>query len=287
MNHILVRISSKFIFIAIGIILLGSLTQLFSGIHIDFSAYTASVAEVIKGLLHPAEITYIVKGREYNIFPDLVDNWFYTMRLLFLSLLIALTACTTLTYLTMLLPQKVINVIKFILFSLKSLPDLLVAGILQMGVIWFYQQTEILIFQVANFGDNHSYALPLTALAILPTVLLYRIMILDVETELQQPYVELARSKGMKKRRILFVHIFRNVLISTFLHSKYLMWFLLSNLLVIEYIFSINGMMRFLLFMGSPAILTVGSLMVFVPVFLFFSIFQMMLEKYSAQKVEL
>lgn len=280
------RLSLKFVLICLGLLLIGSVPALFNGMTPDFPLYFQTIVDVLKNLVHPLSLTYNLQGTFRPVLPVLYDAWKTSMILLLPSFFIALAVSLLLTYLTMLLPNKTRRPIKFVLFVLESLPDVLVIGLFQLAVIWIYQKTGILFFKIASFGDVNAYALPIIALSLLPIVLFYRMMVLDAENESQKPYVELAQSKGLKKQKILIVHISRNALISIFSHSKLNLWFMLSNLLIVEFLFNISGILSFLMTYMEPLFFTIGLFMVFVPIFLIFSLGQLLIEFFTRQKVE-
>lgn len=82
-------------------------------------------------------------------------------------------------------------------------------------------------------------------------------------------------------------HILRNAVMGIFLHSKFILWIMLSNLLVVEYIFAINGLIQFMMDIPTPQILTIGIILLFVPIFIVMAVGQFIIEKIAAQKVVL
>ncbi|HET7629621.1 MAG TPA: ABC transporter permease subunit [Bacillales bacterium] len=285
MGNLLYRLGLRFVLTSVGILLIGALPSLFHGIHLDVASYMSTLKSVFTSLIHPDSLVYEIRGISRPLFPKILDPWGYSLTLLFTAFLAAFAAALAATFCTMLLSKKARERIKFFLFMLESLPDVLVIAIFILVVIWLYDHTDILFFNIAAFGQDKAYALPILVLTILPAVMLYRTMILDFEAETEKPYVELAKAKGMKKSCLLFVHIFRNAIISIFLHSKFILWFLLSNLLVVEYVFNIHGLMFFMFTLYSPVVLTIGLFLLFVPIYFMFSIGQMIVERLTAQKV--
>ncbi|WP_077329443.1 ABC transporter permease subunit [Virgibacillus siamensis] len=281
------RTGVKFILSLIGIFLIGSLPALFNGVHLDFGSYFSQLTAIIPDIVRPWEWTYTIEGISRSLFPKILDPWAYSMTLLFGSFFIAFLAAIVFAYVTLLLPRKLIDGTKFILFSLESLPDVLVIAIFQIAVIWMYQKTGILMFYIAEYGDHQPYTLPIIALSILPTIFMYRIFILDLEEESEQPYVELAKAKGLKHYAVLLKHILRNAIMGIFLHSKFILWIMLSNLLVVEYIFAISGLIQFMISLPTPQIFTIGIILLFVPIFIIMSIGQFIIEKVAVQKVVL
>ena len=99
------------------------------------------------------------------------------------------------------------------------------------------------------------------------------------EDELDKEYVLLATSIGIKKSGILVFHVFRNAIIHVFFQSKSTVWFMLSNLFVLEVLFNMSGIMTFLLQNLNPQIFTISLIVFFLPIFLFYSLGEWILEK--------
>src|SRR5699024_1662169 len=100
-------------------------------------------------------------------------------------------------------------------------------------------------------------------------------------------YVELARGKGLRTSTILLKHILRNAFIRIFIDSKFVLWFMLSNLFMVEYLLNVRGLIAFMFHHPSLTVFTVGLLMIFIPIFLLLAIGQVIIEKITAQEVEL
>ncbi len=158
-------------------------------------------------------------------------------------------------------------------------------GLLQLFIIWFFQKTNILVLNLATFGEKESYSLPLIVLSALPIALLYRMINSEIQNETGRDYVEFAKGKGMKRLRIMIVHISRNALVSIMSHSKIILSFMLSNLLIVEFLLNSRGLLMFMFQNATPTIFTVGILLFFVPMFLFFAVIQILILLFTRQKV--
>lgn len=287
MGNLLYRLGLRFVLTAVGLVLIGALPALFDGISLDFSGYVSTLKSIFSSIIHPDSLVYSIRGVARPLFPKILEPWQYSMTLLFIAFFAAFIVALAATYFTMLLPKKFREKIKFALFTIESLPDVLIIAIFILLIITLYRHTHFLLFNIATIGEDKAYTLPIIVLAILPAVLLYRTMILDFEEEMTQPYVELATAKGMEARYVLLVHVLRNAFISIFLHSKFILWFMLSNLLVVEYVFNIHGLMYFMFTLYSPEVLTTGLFLLFLPLYLMFAIGQSVIELSTTQKVAL
>ncbi|WP_341356865.1 ABC transporter permease subunit [Rossellomorea sp. y25] len=274
----------KFFLSIIGIILIGGLPVLLSGIghrELRLQAYVQSVKDIIYALFHPGDLTYIIIGGqlERDLFPYIWDPISYSLLVLFSAFLLACFLSILLTILTMLFSQRNRDRIKFTLYLIESMPDVLVILLSQLFVLSLYKQTGILFFEIASVATERAFLLPVLVLAILPTVQLFRISILSFESEESKDYVTLARSIGLGKLVILTFQILRNAVVSVFFQSKKTVWFMLSNLFVLELLFNITGITRFLMSTLQPKMFTIAILSIFIPLFVFYTLGEMVLSK--------
>lgn len=217
---------------------------------------------------------YIGRGevRQVPVFPQLLENISYSLQLLFLALAAAIIFALIGTFITMLLSEKLRSRVKLVFYFLESFPDILIILLAQLSIVIIFQQTGVLVSKIAAIGDDRIYWLPVLCLMILPMIQLYRLSMLTFEAEERQMYVELAKSLGFSKVFILFLHILRNAMISVFFQSKKTMWFMLSNLFILELMFNIPGIMYYMFENLSGILFLVTVLSFFLPVFLLYSL---------------
>lgn len=195
----------------------------------------------------------------------------YSLEILFLALFMAIVLALLFTVITMLCKERTRQQIKTVFFFLESLPDILVILLIQLTVIIIHKNTGIFVSKIAVTGDEKIYMLPIFCLMILPMVQLYRLSMLTFEAEERKMYVELARSLGFRKLIILLIHIYRNAIISIFFQSKKTMWFMLSNLFILERMFNMPGIMFHLSGNMSGEIFLIAICSFFFPVFIVYS----------------
>ena len=139
----------------------------------------------------------------------------------------------------------------------------------QLG--WFpsFGATEITASGAAAIGEMvHRLALPVATitLAIFGSIfLLTRAAMISV---LDEPFVRLARSKGISERRIALHHALRNALLPVFTNVTVMAGTLLSSLVVVETVFAYPGLGRLIyegvtardypLIQGAFLLITVG-----------------------------
>ncbi|MGB2992764.1 MAG: ABC transporter permease subunit [Paenisporosarcina sp.] len=209
--------------------------------------------------------------RQVLVFPQLFENIIYSLQLLFLALVAAIIFALVGTFITMLMSEKARSRVKLVFYFLESFPDILIILLAQLVVVVIFEQTGVLVSKIAVI-DERIYWLPVLCLMLLPMVQLYRLSMLTFEAEERQMYVELARSLGFGKLFILFLHILRNAIISVFFQSKKTMWFMLSNLFILELMFHIPGIMYYMYEHLSGILFLVTVLSFFLPVFLLYSL---------------
>lgn len=89
--------------------------------------------------------------------------------------------------------------------------------------------------------------LPAITLGTAQTAILMRLVRSSMVEELNKDYVQLARAKGLPKRRIIVKHVLRNSLISVVTVAALQIAFLVNGAVVIEQVFSWPGIGRLLL----------------------------------------
>ncbi|MEI5908278.1 ABC transporter permease subunit [Bacillus spongiae] len=287
MSRLLKKIVDKsfqLLFACVGIILVGALPNLLSGLsswQLNWSMYFESVLEITSALFHLDEITY--HGRDPSavrpLFPLIIEPLSYSLTLLLGAFLVAVIVSLLLTYITMLFTERNRRKIKMIFFLFESLPDIFIILMCQMFVVFFYKKTQILLVEFAAVGPTKAYLLPILCLSILPMIHLFRLSMLTFENEERQNYVELAKSIGNGKTIIFTKHMFRNAIISVFFQSKKIIWFMLSNLFVLEILFNVPGITWFLFQNMQPKVTTVTLIAIFIPVFIFYTIGEWLIER--------
>jgi peptide/nickel transport system permease protein len=206
----------------------------------------------------------ITESHYAPILTALKDPLTYSFVVLIGAGLISLIASVLLVFLCMILPSYIIKIIKGLAFFIESIPDVVIIFSIQLSFIWLYKKTNILVVNPIG-GSENVYLLPILTVAILPTLMLFRINLLSFEEEERKPYCEYALSKGISRVVVLIRHVFRNVAIIILFNTQYFLWFMLSNLLVTEYLFNMKGFFSFLFDQkSSPEVLGVGLTIIFV-----------------------
>lgn len=185
-----------------------------------------------------------------TVFSNIWSPYSYSMILLASAFFIAFTVAIILSILYMIFNQTMKAWIKRLLFVMEAIPDVMIIGGIQALLIWFLKQTGQMPFQIINFGAKKAYVIPILCLCILPSIQLFRMLILHLEDEQRLPYVLVVRGKGFSFSYIVIIHLLRNVCIHLFHHAKTMYGLMLSNLFILEYIFNMNGIMMYLISYG-------------------------------------
>ncbi|KZD35820.1 Oligopeptide transport system permease protein OppB [Bacillus cereus] len=266
------EVTIQFIISILGIIMLGALPKLFYGFKLDVSKYIQSLKEVFVNLMDISNLQY-VKGK--FLFPQLFVHYKETIIIFLAAFFISLFVAFCIVYVIMSSSPRIQHRIKSFLIFLESIPDILLILVSQILVIWFFKQTGFLPFQIASIGGESIRGLPILCLSIPTTIMFVKMVVLRFENELEKDYVLFAKAKGLGRFHIFNRHILRNVLLSTLFFAKTNIFFMLSNLYIIEWIFNTGGIFMFLksYFGIRVEVFIVSVLLIYIPIFILFKLF--------------
>jgi peptide/nickel transport system permease protein len=203
---------------------------------------------------------------------DIGTSYQYTMTIIFASLTFILFVATGIAILIMLSPQKVRNRLESMMNIFEAVPDLLVIFLFMFFVITLYKTTGLKIFQLYGVFGAKPYFVPIMTVSFLPLFFLLQFLIKMIKEEEHQDYVLYVRAKGIGRNRILLVHIMRNIFPLLLLQLRTIVWILLSNIYLVEYLFNINGFtqqfMKIIFRGGDFSSLVACLLMLSVPLLL-------------------
>lgn len=266
------EVTVQFIISILGIICLGALPKLFYGFELHASKYIQSLKEVFVNLMDISNFQY-VRGK--FLFPQLFVHYKETIVIFLAAFFISLFVAFCIVYVIMSSSPRIQHRIKSFLIFLESIPDILLILVSQILVVWFFKQTGFLPFQIASIGGESIRGLPIFCLSIPTTILFVKMLVLRFENELEKDYVLFAKAKGLNRIHILNRHVLRNVLLSTLFFAKTNVFFMLSNLYIIEWIFNTGGIFMFLKsYEGIRVeVFIVSVLLIYIPIFNLFKLF--------------
>jgi len=213
------------------------------------------------------------------------EPYVYSLVILSISFLCSLIFALILSFCTFLLPNRLRKIVQDCLYFLQSIPDVMFIFGTILFIIWIYQKTDVLILDPIS-GLDKVYVLPILVVSILPGIMLSQMTMLAIEEESQKTYVEYAKTKGLTMGWILLNHIFRNVIVTLFSNIQYFFWFLISNMLVVEYLFNTHGYFEFLYkIIYQPEIFFVCLVFLFIPFYLFDIISKFIIVKLTGEEL--
>ncbi|EDL66420.1 ABC transporter permease subunit [Bacillus sp. SG-1] len=247
------------------------------------------VWHILSGFFSLANLVYInpISHVERELFPFFWNAYEYSLTIFFSALFLSLFIAIIVLFFYFLLGKPFQVLVDFISFTMSSLPDIFVIVGSQLLVVWIFKRTGVFLFDFVALGEDRAYILPILCLSILPTMYFIKTLTVLMKEEFEKQYVELAKSKGVTYFGILFVHVFRNTIISLAYHGKNVMWLMLSNLLILEYLFNMLGVTTFLFSYNTPTLFAVTSILLFVPIFVFLKIIQRWANSMTGNEVEL
>ncbi|EKE33025.1 Oligopeptide transport system permease protein OppB-like protein [Salimicrobium jeotgali] len=240
-------------------------------------------------LMNPESLVYInpESGEERSLFPIIFKAFASSLTVLGIALVISFSLAVLGTFILWRAPKKIYQLCLSITSLLQSIPDVVFVISSQMFLVWLYIQTGTTFIKLAGAGEEEAVLAPALVLSILPTIYFFQSMLSLVEEEKEKPYYEMAVSKGLPKTFILLTHIMRNMLVRLSYQAKFLLSIMISNLLIVEYLFENFGMASFLLTYSQPPVFFVTALLFFVPIYLFLKGIELSLYFFTREEVSL
>ncbi|UOE92067.1 ABC transporter permease subunit [Alkalihalobacillus sp. LMS39] len=125
-------------------------------------------------------------------------------------------------------------------FTLQSFPDFFVVIVFQLIMFWLI---SLGLPNISLFGNEswHHFLLASSLLSIFPMMYMARIVSSSLMLEEGLPYLTTARSKGLSNFFVLWKHQFTNGLIHVIPHIPTIFLYVMSNLVIIEYLMYFRG----------------------------------------------
>ncbi|MEH7354187.1 ABC transporter permease subunit [Neobacillus drentensis] len=266
------KLVSLFLQCIIGVevlILIAAFPVLFANLTIHIKEYFHAILELNVKVFTLGDF-FTADGKN-SLFPFIFDRYFESMKILGLGIVTACLIAFLITYLSLIVFRKRLKAIKYLLELLESIPDLMLILLLQMVVILIYQKTGIKLAQVVSVREK-AFLLPVISVSIPISFYITKVFIHYIEEELEKQYITLAKAKGLTFPYILNLHVLRNIADGMFGTSKTIFWSMLSTLLVVDYLFNMNGLLRVMLTGRDPFI--IGCILIFVPFFILYRIYE-------------
>ncbi|MBT2685397.1 ABC transporter permease subunit [Bacillus sp. ISL-37] len=249
-------------------ILVGSLPILMRDLNFDSEGYFHTVRELTVKIFTLSNLTY---NGEREMLPAVMERFFYSMKTLGIAFLTALAIAFLLSYLIVLFFEKKKDYILSFIEIIRSVPDVLWMFLLQAIVIWIYKTFGVKFIQTVSLGsENRAFLLPLISLSLPIFLFLTQIMVLKIFEELDKQYITFAKAKGLSYLYMLNIHVIRNIRQDLLGHFKTIIWMMLSTLVMVEYIFNLDGLMLFNIKHISIELFVFSCILFFTPFFIIY-----------------
>ncbi len=232
-------------------------------IELHFSNFIKNFIHSFMSLIHMDGLTQLISYFE----EDGMHRYLYTMSILSSSILavsvIGIIAATAIMMFPTKLRKGTISLVNFT----ATTPELLAIFLLQYLVIYVYKTYNLKLFQLYGFFNAEPKFAPIFIASFLPTIFFIQLILKEFLNEELQDYVLFARSKGLTYRIIYIKHIFWNIFPFCLIHFRIIIWFLLTNIFVMESLFLVKGYMEGLYQLTGIAYL-IGLLLFSIPIFI-------------------
>lgn len=249
-------------------ILIGNLPVLLRDLEFDVDGYLISIKRLVVKIFTLSNLTY---DGEHEMLPAIADRYFYSLKTLSLSFVFAVILAFILAYIIVLfLKNKKDYVLSFIEI-IRTVPDIVGIFLLQSLFIWINKAYGLKLVQTVSLGsENQAFLLPLLSLSLPIFLFLTQIIVLKIFEELDKQYVLFAKAKGLTFLYLLNIHVMRNIQQDLFGHFKTIIWMMLSTLVMVEYIFNMDGLMMFNIKHISNELFVFSCILFFTPFFIIY-----------------
>lgn len=257
------------------------------GIKFSLLRYGESVAVTLKNLLNPDSLTLYIHSQnmilepmpvnlsyefvneiyEIPLFPEVWDIVIYTLILLLISFAAVIILAVMLGWCAELLPPSYKRAALRLSEFLEALPDLFFVFCIQLAVVWIYKKTGFLAANPFTSSREPSILLPVITLSIVPAIYLFRLQLVLSQTEIEKDYITFARSKGLSNSHIVFHHLLKNTISELSIHLPFITLLLFSQMIILEYLFNLNGIIQILLSEQPAATRAVLLMLIAFPLF--------------------
>lgn len=253
-------------------IIIGSLPILLRDLAFDTEGYFNSVKDLIVKIFTFSDLTY---DGQHEMLPAVMDRFFYSMGTLGFAFFTALASAFLLSYSIVLFFENKKDYILSFIEIIRSVPDVLWMFLLQALVIWIFKTFGVKLAQTVSLGsDDQAFLLPLISLSLPIFLFITQIIVLKIFEELDKQYITLAKAKGLSYLYMLNVHVIRNITRDLLGHFKTIIWMMLSTLVMVEYIFNLDGLMLFNIKHISVELFVFSCILFFTPFFIIYRLIE-------------
>jgi ABC-type dipeptide/oligopeptide/nickel transport system permease component len=133
--------------------------------------------------------------------------------------------------------------------AIAGLPDFWLVMLLQMGAAFLYREFDFNPFRTSYDAQDpvSSLVFPLFTLSLIPLAHVARLTATAMNTVYDRDYIRTARSKGLPEMVVVYKHALRNALVQILDAMPGVIAIMMSNLLIVEYLFNYPGLTTLLL----------------------------------------
>jgi oligopeptide transport system permease protein len=209
----------------------------------SFDAYAAAVKDVVNQYLHGNFGTLTTRSGHGSIpmKEALQDMLSRTARYFIPAMLLAIGSAVFLSVVAS-MSRRTGRVLDGVHALMIALPDFLLIIFVVFAAIYLYKITGKRMILVAQFGDQVPFMIPFLGIALTPGVLIYGTLRAAIGREMLEPYVTVARSKGLSRLHIVVFHVLRNVMEDLFTILPKATTLALASMAVAEAVCDILGL---------------------------------------------
>ena len=244
-----------------------------------FDVLTKEMKHVLNQMMDYKSHSFI----EYATSPQVLDGFLHSYTILSISLVIIVLAGSAIAFAVMLSPYRLRKILRTILDLFEGLPDLIFIFIINMLIIYLYQEYNFKLLTMYGFGSNQPIVFPVILISFLPAILFGVFLLRSMEEEEQELYILVGFSKGLTKGYLYTVHMIRNVLPVFTLRFRSILYMLLSNLVLVEFMYfyeqAHTSKLLLHIFMGDHVLLLLYSIiMLILPVIILESVIRLIVK---------
>lgn len=169
-----------------------------------------------------------------------------TIELVVLSTVISLVLAVPIGILTAYhagrLTDQVVSTLTFVGLAVPTFVVALVLVLLLAVDVHVFPASGWVALTASPFSNLRSALLPSVSLALPQVAILSRVLRSDMVTTLQQDFIWMAQAKGLRTRRILFVHAFKPSSLALVTVAGLQVGFLLGGTVIVENLFGLPGL---------------------------------------------
>lgn len=216
------------------------------------------------------EITYYNRTSQQvlPLLPDLAPFIRETLIIFATALIVSTLIALFYAYFFYRSGKLVRNVLQTICQTLEMVPDLFWLVFLQFLALTLNRTNRFARIEIAGGFAEYIRLLPILTLTM--TILFFFIKWLTIHVLEQEttPFLELARAKGVRPTSIFWKHLLPNLVYRFYLFFRSNMITILSSLLIVEYLYNVQGLFRFAVINPQMEILLVILFIIYIPIFL-------------------